>query len=156
MIFAALTAITVACDDSRDELRLPPDAPPLPVIELRHDRGTLRVEVAVGAQQRAVGLSNRASLPADAGMLFVFERPNIPGFWMKDTLIPLDMIWIDEDKRIAEIDADVQPEPGVPDAELTFQRPTVPVSYALELNAGAAERLDLVPGSQLSFELPSQ
>jgi uncharacterized protein len=124
-------------------------------IELRYDGGVLRVELAITAQERAAGLSNRDSLADDAGMLFVFERARIPSFWMKDTRIPLDMIWIGEDKRIVEIDADVQPEPGVADADLKRYGPDVPVAYGLEVNAGTAARLGLRPGSQVAFDLPA-
>jgi uncharacterized membrane protein (UPF0127 family) len=156
LLVAVLLAVIVACN--RDG-RYPPDTPPTPAprtTDVRYDGGVLHVEVAISAQERARGLSNRASLRADAGMLFVFEAPRVVSFWMKDTLIPLDMIWIAQDKRITEIDANVQPEPGVPDSELRSYGPAEPVAFGLELNAGAATRLGLVPGSQLEFDVPLQ
>jgi uncharacterized membrane protein (UPF0127 family) len=121
---------------------------------LRYDGGSVRVEVAVTAEERARGLSNRSSLPASAGMLFVFESAHQPSFWMKDTLIPLDLIWIDADKRVEGITPNVQPEPGVADSGLRRYSSEAPVLYVLELNAGAAARFGIVPGSGLAFDAP--
>jgi uncharacterized membrane protein (UPF0127 family) len=121
---------------------------------LRYDGGSLRVELAVTPEERARGLSHRASLPAGTGMLFVFESARQPSFWMKDTLIPLDLIWIDADKRVEGVTPDVQPEPGVADGALRRYSSEKPVLYVLELNAGAAARFGIVPGSQLAFEAP--
>lgn len=103
---------------------------------------------------RVRGLSNRASLAADSGMLFVFESARLPAFWMKDTLIPLDLVWIDEDKRVVGVTADVQTEPGVADGALRRYSPETLVLYVLELNAGAAARFGMALGSQLEFDLP--
>lgn len=151
------TTIAIACDGGGDGPAPPPTSTPAPgTIELRYDGGVLHVELAITPQERAIGLSNRDSLAHDAGMLFIFENVRVPRFWMKDTRIPLDMIWIAADKRIVEIDANVQPQPGVPDSELTFYSPEVAVAYGLELNAGAAARLGLAPGSQLAFDAPLQ
>lgn len=122
-------------------------------IELRHDGGALRVEIARTAEERATGLSNRTSLGDDAGMLFVYERPRRPSFWMRQTLIPLDIVWIDEDKRVTQIHADVQPEPGVADGNLRRYVPDADVLYALELNAGKAARAGIDPGDTLQFDV---
>jgi uncharacterized membrane protein (UPF0127 family) len=154
-----MTFVSCNGDDSGST---PPPGTPLPTatsaptIELRHDGGVLRVEIADTPDERSTGLMHRTSLPDDAGMLFIYEAPRIPSFWMKNTLIPLDMIWIGADKRIVEINANVQPEPGVADSALRRYGPTVPVSYVLELNAGAAARLGLAPGSLLAFDVPLQ
>jgi uncharacterized membrane protein (UPF0127 family) len=158
--FALIVALVgVACDDdaatSGTAIPVATSTPAQGTIDLRYDGGVLRVELAITAEERTAGLSNRDSLSADAGMLFIFEQPRIPGFWMKDTRISLDMIWIGSDKRVVEIDADVQPEPGIPDGDLTRYGPDVPVSYGLEVNAGTAARLGLAPGSQLQFDVPS-
>jgi hypothetical protein len=154
-----MTFVSCNGDDSRSTPppgTPPPIATPAPTIELSYDGGVLRVELADTPDERSTGLMHRTSLPDDAGMLFIYEAPRIPSFWMKNTLIPLDMIWIGADKRIVEIDADVQPEPGVADSALRRYGPTVPVSYVLELNAGAAARLGLAPGSLLAFDVPLQ
>lgn len=125
----------------------------LPTTELDYGRGTITVEVARTAEERGVGLSGRDSLAEDRGMLFDLEETRVPSFWMKDTNFPLDMIWIAEDKRVVEITADVQPQPGAPDSELRRYSPEEPVRYVLEVNGGAAERLGIEPGTQLEFSL---
>jgi uncharacterized membrane protein (UPF0127 family) len=73
---------------------------------------------------------------------------------MRQTLIPLDLVWIDGDKRVSQITADVQPEPGVADASLRRYGPDADVLYVLELNAGAAAALGIARGDPLEFALP--
>lgn len=156
-VFAAAVRCGDPSDLPRDSTSAPPDGTielPDGTIELRYEGGSLHVEIAVTPEERSRGLSNRASLPSDAGMLFVYDTPGKPSFWMKDTLVPLDMIWIDSDKRVEGITAGVQPEPGVADGALRHYSPETPVLYVLELNAGAAARIGLAPGSQLEFEAP--
>src|SRR5574344_908996 len=69
----------------------------------------LRVELAVTDQERALGLMYRRSLPDDYGMLFVFDRVDYHSFWMKNTYLPLDLVWIGPDRRIVEIQQGVPP-----------------------------------------------
>lgn len=133
------------------------DSPPgpnhgLPEIDVRYDGGTLRAEVATTADQRSIGLSGRDALDADAGMLFVYDEPATPSFWMRNTLIPLDLIWIGDGGRIVDITPDVPTEIGVADGELRRYSPDAPVLSVLELNAGTAERLGLAVGDALAFE----
>ncbi len=136
------------------------DAPPgpnhgLPVIDVRYEGGTLRAEVATTADARSIGLSGRDDLARDAGMLFVYEAPTIPSFWMRNTRFPLDFIWIGADKRIVDITADVPTQLEVPDDDLRLYSPDASVLYVLEINAGAAARLDLSVGDLLAFEAPA-
>jgi uncharacterized membrane protein (UPF0127 family) len=126
----------------------------LPVIDLGYGGGTLRVEVASTASERARGLGGRQSLVDDAGMLFDLGVTRVPSFWMKDTVIPLDMVWINEDKSVQGVTADIATEPGVSDRALKRYSPSEPVRYVLELNAGTAERIGLTAGEQLTFEAP--
>lgn len=147
-----LLAVLIAACGSSDASPRDAATPPADTIELRYEGGTLRVELAITGEERARGLSNRTSLPQDAGMLFVYDEAHFPAFWMRQTLIPLDMVWIGADKRVGSVTANVQPEPGVPDAELRLYRPDGPAQYVLELNAGAATRLGIDPGDQLSFD----
>ncbi len=112
------------------------------------------VEVAATPEQRSEGLMFRKRLPQDYGMLFVFETEALYGFWMKDTLIPLDIIWIDKDHEVVFIAADAQPcreescPPLYPDRE---------ARYVLEVNAGMSRSLNLAVGDRvdISAELPS-
>ena len=70
---------------------------------------TFRVEIADDAQERAIGLMNRPSMPTLSGMLFVYERPQPLSFWMRNTLIPLDMIFVEPTGRIAKIHPNAVP-----------------------------------------------
>jgi uncharacterized membrane protein (UPF0127 family) len=126
----------------------------LPVIDIAYEGGVLHAEVASTAEQRAAGLSNRDHLDEDAGMLFDLGDEYTPQFWMKDMRFALDMLWILEDGTVAEITADIQPQPGADYGDLIWYRPNVPVRYVLELNAGASARLGIDPGDRLAFELP--
>lgn len=87
-------------------------------------------------------------------MLFDLHETRIPMFWMKGMRFPLDMVWIGEDGRVAEVTANVPPQPGVADADLARISPAAPVRYVLELNAGAASRHGIAVGTQLAFDLP--
>jgi hypothetical protein len=94
----------------------------------------LRVPVLVADEPdlRQRGLMERESLPAGAGMLFVFEAPTDGGFWMKNTLIPLSIAFIDDDGRLLEI-LDMEPCDADP---CTVYTPGVTYRYALEVNSG--------------------
>lgn len=92
----------------------------------------LRVEIADDTQERAVGLQDRASLKRNHGMLFVFEEEKPLTFWMKDTLIPLDVLYFDAEGNFVSMNT---MEPCTEDPCDTYPS-TRPAKYALELNAG--------------------
>ena len=100
------------------------------------------VEIADDDRERALGLMNRRELPADAGMLFVFPAPGPRAFWMKNTHIPLDLLFADETGTIRAIGRgkplSLRPIPGG-DA----------IQYVLEINAGTARRLGVAVGGQI-------
>jgi len=148
-----LAFVFVACDGD-DGGAIEQSTTGLSLIDLRYDGGALRVEVAATPDDRAHGLAGRAALAEDTGMLFDLGESRVPGFWMKGMLIPIDMIWIDETKTITGIAFDVQPQPGVPDAELRRYSPETPVRYVLEVNAGASLSLGLEAGDRVEFTLP--
>ncbi len=110
----------------------------------------IRLELATTPEERRRGLSNRTSLPADAGMLFVYEEERVLSFWMKDTLIPLDIVFIDWERRIVDIQTMV-PEPDVGMGDLTVYPSAEPAMYALEVNAGVAAELGLTVGMVVGF-----
>jgi uncharacterized protein len=95
------------------------------------------LEIASTDSSRQRGLGGRTSLGTDNGMLFVFEnKPVMASFWMKDMLIPLDIIWI-KDGKINKIDKDVPFYPkDTPDNQLKIYNPGTPIDYVLEVNSG--------------------
>lgn len=111
----------------------------------------ITAELAVTLEERARGLMFRESIASDQGMLFVFEEPDLHGFWMKNTLIPLDIIWLDSDKRIVHIERNVPPCVAEP---CPTYAPGIPAGYVLELKAGSAEARGLKLYDRLEFILP--
>lgn len=127
--------------------------PDMQKIRIKSQGGELefKVEIADDPMERSQGLMYRNSMSEDQGMLFIFEKSDYVSFWMKNTLIPLDMIFIDQDHKIAHIEADVKPCPkGVLNCPLYPSE--LPVKYVLELNAGLAEKNGLRNGDLVEFE----
>ncbi|WP_245622346.1 DUF192 domain-containing protein [Litoreibacter arenae] len=104
---------------------------------------TFRVEIADDAQERATGLMNRKSLPTLSGMLFVYERPQPLAFWMRNTLIPLDIIFVEPTGRIAKIHPNAVPldETPIPGGD--------GLSHVLEIGGGLAARFGISEGDIL-------
>lgn len=115
-------------------------------ISITAPAGVIQSLVATSSADLQKGLSQRFFLPADQGMLFVFDEVGSHGFWMKDTLIPLDMVWIKSDKTVVGVTPNVMPD-SYPQTFL----PPEPISYVLELNAGAAEKFGIATGTPLTF-----
>ena len=111
---------------------------------LRGDWGQARfnVELVDTDESRALGLMHRTSLPRSSGMLFVYESPRFLSFWMRNTLIPLDMLFIDHTGTVTHIHENAIPhdEPPIPGG--------LGVAV-LEINGGMARALGLTVGSQL-------
>lgn len=114
------------------------------------DGGSIGAELAVTNEERAQGLMFRERIGSDQGMLFVFEEEGIYPFWMKNTLIPLDILWLGRDRRIVHIAADVPPCTAEP---CPTYGPEIPASFVLELKAGEARARGLRPGDRLEFVL---
>jgi len=110
---------------------------------------SVSVEVVEDAAAVTKGLSGRASLDANSGMLFVFSEANIYRFWMPDMHFPIDIIWIDEDKNVVGISADVSNE--FDSADPRFYTPPLPVRYVLEVNEGFSQRKNIKVGSPVTF-----
>ena len=117
---------------------LPTDPAPL-VVETAKGERSFTIEVASEPAQRSAGLMFRRTMADDHGMLFVFERTQPVGFWMKNTPMPLDLLFIGQDGRIAAI---LQGEPQ----SLAVISPGVPVRFVLELKAGTAARQGIADG----------
>ena len=117
-------------------------------LDLRWDGGreSLAVEVADDGAERAKGLMFRQKLDTAAGMLFVYESPRRAQFWMKNTLIPLDLIFIREDGSIARIAENAVPLSLDPIPSLE------PVSAVLEIAGGRSAELGIKAGDKVSWE----
>ncbi len=98
-------------------------------------------------------LGGRESLPDERGMLFVFPSSQRHGIWMKDMLIPIDIIWISAEGRVVDIQT-AQPEPGVPDEQLKRYHPREAAQYVLEVRAGLAAEKGVEVGDKAEIELP--
>ncbi len=115
-------------------------------------RVTVLVEVANTPKTRAQGLMFRKTLDKRAGMLFIFDQPGSWGFWMKNTLIPLSIAFIDAEWRIVDIQemkVASDPEKGPFD----IYQPAKPFRYALEVNQGFLTRQGIAVGAKVSFVL---
>jgi hypothetical protein len=105
----------------------------------------VRVELARTAAERARGLTFRERLEPDAGMLFIYEEEGNLTFWMKNTLIPLDMIFISKEFRVVGIVEDAAPQTE------TARRIDQPAQFVLEVNAGFAAANGIGPGTEVEF-----
>jgi len=113
------------------------------------DGYAVAVEVAADDDTRTQGLMFRDHLADDRGMIFLFTQTGEYPFWMKNTLIPLDMIWIDDGRRIVHVAHDVPPCKADP---CESYPPNAPARYVLEVAAGVAAKHKLKDGDTLRFE----
>ena len=139
MIRAALAAVTIlAASGGAAFAACAPD-----MAEIRGERGQIRfsVELADTDAERSQGLMFRERLASGAGMLFIYDRPGRAVFWMKNTLIPLDMIFADAAGTVLRVHENAIPHDETPidggDGVLAV----------LEINGGLSRRLGIVPGS---------
>ncbi len=113
---------------------------------LKISNKTLQIDLADTPATRERGLSGRVALAPDHGMLFVFEKKDRYGFWMKEMNFSIDIIWIDEAKKVVHIEKNVSPE--------SFPKiftPTEPAKYVLEVSAGFSDRNGLMVGDPVDF-----
>jgi uncharacterized membrane protein (UPF0127 family) len=114
---------------------------------LKTDSGdhSFNIEVATTDQERALGLMFRRSLPENAGMLFLYDRPQPATMWMKNTLIPLDMVFISADGNVHRIEQNAEP----------FSTALIPsggpILGVLELNGGEAAKIGLKRGDKVLY-----
>jgi len=107
----------------------------------KHD---FTVEMAVTPEQQETGLMFRREVPADRGMLFVWDEPHEVPMWMKNTLVPLDMVFIGADGKVIHIAEDTVPQ------SLAQISSGGPVKATLELQAGLTEKLDIRVGDKVA------
>lgn len=130
----------------------------VPSLDGHFDRGTLIIDtddgvrheldiyVAIESDQQRRGLMFVRKMPENTGMLFVYDDSDMHSMWMKNTYIPLDMIFARADGTVSSVIHDTQP------LSLTSQGSIEPVNYVLELNAGTARRLNIGRKSRISWE----
>lgn len=106
-----------------------------------------QVELAQTQAQRDRGLMSRKFLDKDKGMLFIFEKEGVYSFWMKDTLIPLDIIWINSNKEVVFIKENAEPCKSLICPQII---PARLAEYVLELNAGSVKEIGLRVGDVLT------
>jgi uncharacterized protein len=109
-----------------------------------------QVEIADSTGERTKGLMYREYLQQDHGMLFIFDEPDVHRFWMKNTLIPLDIIWLDGNGTVVYISENTQPCKAMP---CPSYGPSVPAKYVLEINSGLAKEKGIAGGDVLRIDL---
>lgn len=107
----------------------------------------VRAEIADSDAKRHLGLMFRKYLPENEGMLFIFNREDIHSFWMKNMRVPLDIIWISEEKRVVYA-ADKVPPCGIQCPSLV---PAVKAKYVLEVNSGFVNKFGIKKGEKARF-----
>lgn len=158
-LLAALSLVLAACSpQSAEAERAVPTAPAAPavhpvsgleVVPLKVEAGgkshVVQVEVARTGEQQARGLMFREKMGADEGMLFPYSQPRMLSFWMKNTVLSLDIIYIGPDGKVVNVVANAQPQS---EKQLWSD---APASAVLELNAGRAAQLGIGPGTAVSW-----
>ncbi len=124
--------------------------PPLDTVKVNIKGTQFNLEVAKTIPQKSLGLGKRESLCQNCGMLFTWSFPQPLTFWMKDTLIPLDIIFIDSNGKVINL-VTANPEPGISDFKLTQYSSATLAQYVIELNAGSAVKLNLQPGDVIQL-----
>ncbi len=143
LVCTALLPVSAGPEPTSSDIRLVPVTTPAGV--------TILAELADTTEKRARGLMFRESLPKDRGMLFTFPEPQHWTFWMKNTRIPLDIIWMDRNRKIVHVERNV-PGCNRTDDGCPQYQPNEEASYVLELAAGMADALKLHRGVKLQFQ----
>lgn len=112
----------------------------------------ITAELAVSDEERQLGLMFRERINCDQGMLFVFGEEDFHSFWMKNVNFPIDILWLDREKRIVHIESNVPP---CKESPCPSYSPKVQASYVLELKSGSVKKNQLKLYDKLEFILPS-
>ncbi|MFW6025926.1 MAG: DUF192 domain-containing protein [Candidatus Woesearchaeota archaeon] len=116
-------------------------------IDIEINNETIETEVASTKKKRTKGLSERESISFDEGMLYVYEEPDYIAMWMKGMNFPLDIIWLDEDKKIITYKKNVSPS-TYPD----YFTPDKPAKYVVEVKSGFIKKNNLQVGEKFNFD----
>ena len=117
------------------------------IVETPVGKFPFQVEVADTPRERQIGLMNRREMPLNHGMLFDFERTRVVEMWMKNTFIPLDMVFVAPNGTVIRIEHNTTAH------SLRVISSGEPASHVLEVNAGIAKQIGLRPGSKLRHRL---
>lgn len=144
-IFILLTLLILnACQNSSE----------LKIIKFKIHDHVLSCELAQTQEQREKGLMYRTKLDKNQAMLFIFPKTYAWPFWMKNTLIPLDIIWLDQDQKIVYLLKNLKPCPkGSSYCPSYFPPNTIKSKYVLELNAGQIDAIGLKLDEHLNFSI---
>ena len=109
------------------------------------------VDIAQTDQEKSRGLSEKKSLAENEGMLFIFQVKSTPSFWMKEMLIPIDIIWI-ADNKVLDIHKNIPaPKTETPISNLPLYTPQKPINFVLEVNAGFVDKNGIDIGDNVIF-----
>ncbi|OIN85366.1 MAG: hypothetical protein AUJ12_09410 [Alphaproteobacteria bacterium CG1_02_46_17] len=139
ILWMSLVMVLVLCLQSQTTL-----AEDLTITNDAGNQISLDVEVADNSSSRARGLMFRRTMPETSGMLFIFPDMRQPSFWMKNTLIPLDMLFLDENGQVVDIHNMAMPQ------DLTTITSSQPAKAVLEINGGMAEKWGIGLKSKIS------
>lgn len=143
---ALLLVLVLQCAHAQDELDAIFDRDVLIILASEHACYRFDIYIAETDEQRQRGLMYVRDLPETTGMLFTYPTSQILSIWMKNTFIPLDIIFVKSDGTVSSIYYDAEPQ------SLRSMRALEPVQYVLELNAGVAEKLSIDQYSQLQWQ----
>lgn len=124
-------------------------APPPAKVTINDQAWT--VELAITDQQQQRGLSGRASIDPDKGMLFMYSQPQVMEFWMKGCLMPIDIAFISGDMKVVRIYTMSCEGIGTPESQYRRYSSLAPAQYALEVGAGQLEKARVKVGDQVYF-----
>lgn len=111
--------------------------------------GTVTLAVAATPDARQTGLMEHDTLCDTCGMLFVYPEPAERSFWMKNTSLPLDIIFLNSTRHVVSIEQADPPAPGTPDDELDRYRSDAPAQYVIEVPQGYATERGITPGTRV-------
>ncbi len=143
LAFVVVMPMLVSCSYNPLQMQ---NTDPHVVLNTGKGKSTVNIEIADTFDQRKRGLMFRPTLADGHGMFFVFPRQEKLDFWMKNTLIPLDMVFIDGNYKVVNVAKNVQPCETMNCAVYSSTRPA---QYVLEINGGAADKYGLVPGDKV-------
>lgn len=144
LILIAFGALFILSDESKKEEKVAIN--PTTINYVKINDAIVEVDIASSDVERARGLSGRTNLAENSGLLFVFDRPSRNMFWMKDMNFPIDIIWLDENKKIIYIQQKLSPK--------TYPEvfgPEASSLYVLEVNSNFTKKHNIKIGDQVSF-----